>query len=222
MSKDLDLKIIEERFNPELLEEVKSKKNGGWVKYFRYCGDNLFEDLNGKNTGWYVEKSLSDAHNAIADGDVFVYYEETENGFEPKIKLGFICTQLFDVRGTDIYQSLPKEYLKIAFDKIDELKMINKSKKKCILCFESAKEVAKDYFKLAYLSKNLDTQVPATLLSNLYYEAYSGFSYSAPYKSTRKEDLSPIYEDIFSKRNRELDEQVFNPRPNKIMALKLK
>ena len=70
--------------------------------------------------------------DAVPDAQSFIPMEEeqpqeTENGFEPKIKLGFICTQLFDVRGTDIYQSLPKEYLKIAFDKIGTKKLMAKT-----------------------------------------------------------------------------------------------
>ena len=157
--KNIDLSIIESNFDPRILHSVKSKKNGVWKEYRRNDIDSardMYDSLKNKKTGWSISESLDTAEFYNKKGDIFIYYEEDESGefTVPKIKIGFISSQLFDVRGVDFFNSLEREYLLIANDKIKELRDINKSNSKNTSSFDQSFNGITSYFILAFLTKN--------------------------------------------------------------------
>ena len=106
----------------------KAKRNadindGIWKKYHQQSDPNiLFNDINGKNTGWCTAGSLEIARQHINGGDFYVYYTRDENNEYtcPRIAIRTDYGEIVEIRGIGLLQSLEPGMEKIIEKKQEE------------------------------------------------------------------------------------------------------
>ena len=119
------------------LDSVKDdgfKSNDGiWKKYNK--GSNpeiLFNDINGKGTGWCTAGGIETARAHINGGDFHVYYtkDRERNYTKPRIAIRMEGNQIAEIRGIDKDQNIEANMEKVVDKKLEEFPDRDKYKKK--------------------------------------------------------------------------------------------
>ena len=205
-----DIDLVESNYDYQLVSSV-ADNSGIWEKFPRHSyALDMYEKIKDRGLEWEVAQSLEDAKYRLDYGDFYIYFVKDEEGNYtiPKALISFICSQLFEVRGTNLYQALDKEYIYPVFQ---EFKEISKEKEKNY--YEGT--TVERYHKLATIRKNPDWELDFDSLSNLWY-GEPGFKYF--YASaihgvrSRQDDMKPVYRDILMNRDIVKDLQVFSEK----------
>ena len=119
------------------LDSVKDdgfKSNDGiWKKYNK--GSNpeiLFNDINGKGTGWCTAGGIETARAHINGGDFHVYYtkDRERNYTKPRIAIRMEGNQIAEIRGISENQNIEANMEKVVDKKLEEFPDRDKYKKK--------------------------------------------------------------------------------------------
>ncbi len=119
------------------LDSVKDdgfKSNDGiWKKYNK--GSNpeiLFNDINGKGTGWCTAGGIETARAHINGGDFHVYYTKDREGnyTKPRIAIRMKDNQIAEIRGISENQNIEANMEKVVDKKLEEFPDRDKYKKK--------------------------------------------------------------------------------------------
>ena len=119
------------------LDSVKDdgfKSNDGiWKKYNK--GSNpeiLFNDINGKGTGWCTAGGIETARAHINGGDFHVYYtkDRERNYTKPRIAIRMEGNQIAEIRGISENQNIEANVEKVVDKKLEEFPDRDKYKKK--------------------------------------------------------------------------------------------
>ncbi len=108
------------------LDEAKreiTSDEGIWKKYPQ--GSNpeiLFNDLNGKGTGWCTAGGLDTAREHVNGGDFYVYYTKDKNGkyTQPRIAIRKKNGQIEEIRGIEKDQNLESNMELVVEEKLKE------------------------------------------------------------------------------------------------------
>ena len=110
------------------------KSNDGiWKKYNK--GSNpeiLFNDINGKGTGWCTAGGIETARAHINGGDFHVYYtkDRERNYTKPRIAIRMEGNQIAEIRGISENQNIEANMEKVVDKKLEEFPDRDKYKKK--------------------------------------------------------------------------------------------
>ena len=110
------------------------KSNDGiWKKYNK--GSNpeiLFNDINGKGTGWCTAGGIETARAHINGGDFHVYYTKDREGnyTKPRIAIRMKDNQIAEIRGISENQNIEANMEKVVDKKLEEFPDRDKYKKK--------------------------------------------------------------------------------------------
>lgn len=110
------------------------KSNDGiWKKYNK--GSNpeiLFNDINGKGTGWCTAGGIKTARAHINGGDFHVYYTKDREGnyTKPRIAIRMKDNQIAEIRGISENQNIETNMEKVVDKKLEEFPDRDKYKKK--------------------------------------------------------------------------------------------
>ena len=119
------------------LDSVKDdgfKSNDGiWKKYNK--GSNpeiLFNDINGKGTGWCTAGGIETARAHINGGDFHVYYTKDREGnyTKPRIAIRMKDNQIAEIRGISENQNIETNMEKVVDKKLEEFPDGDEYKKK--------------------------------------------------------------------------------------------
>ena len=119
------------------LDSVKDdgfKSNDGiWKKYNK--GSNpeiLFNDINGKGTGWCTAGGIKTARAHINGGDFHVYYTKDREGnyTKPRIAIRMKDNQIAEIRGISENQNIETNMEKVVDKKLEEFPDGDEYKKK--------------------------------------------------------------------------------------------
>ena len=107
--------------------------DGIWKKYNK--GSNpeiLFNDINGKGTGWCTAGGIKTASNHINGGDFHVYYTKDREGnyTKPRIAIRMNGNQIAEIRGISENQNIEANMEKVVDKKLEEFPDRDKYKKK--------------------------------------------------------------------------------------------
>ena len=107
--------------------------DGIWKKY--NMGSNpeiLFNDINGKGTGWCTAGGIETAKNHINGGDFHVYYTKDREGnyTKPRIAIRMNGNQIAEIRGISENQNIETNMEKVVDKKLEEFPDRDKYKKK--------------------------------------------------------------------------------------------
>ena len=107
--------------------------DGIWKKYNK--GSNpeiLFNDINGKGTGWCTAGGIKTASNHINGGDFHVYYTKDREGnyTKPRIAIRMEGNQIAEIRGISENQNIEANMEKVVDKKLEEFPNRDKYKKK--------------------------------------------------------------------------------------------
>lgn len=107
--------------------------DGIWKKYNK--GSNpeiLFNDINGKGTGWCTAGGIETARNHINGGDFHVYYTKDREGnyTKPRIAIRMNGNQIAEIRGISKDQNIEANMEKVVDKKLEEFPDRDKYKKK--------------------------------------------------------------------------------------------
>ena len=107
--------------------------DGIWKKYNK--GSNpeiLFNDINGKGTGWCTAGGIKTASNHINGGDFHVYYTKDREGnyTKPRIAIRMEGNQIAEIRGISENQNIEANMEKVVDKKLEEFPDRDKYKKK--------------------------------------------------------------------------------------------
>ena len=107
--------------------------DGIWKKYNK--GSNpeiLFNDINGKGTGWCTAGGIKTASNHINGGDFHVYYtkDREENYTKPRIAIRMNGNQIAEIRGISENQNIEANMEKVIDKKLEEFPDRDEYKKK--------------------------------------------------------------------------------------------
>ena len=109
--------------------------DGIWKKYNR--GSNpeiLFNDINGKGTGWCTAGGIDTAGDHINGGDFHVYYTKDREGnyTKPRIAIRMNGNQIAEIRGISENQNIESNMEKVVDKKLEEFPDRDKYKKQNI------------------------------------------------------------------------------------------
>ena len=119
------------------LDSVKDDRfksdDGIWKKYNK--GSNpeiLFNDINGKGTGWCTAGGIKTASNHINGGDFHVYYTKDREGnyTKPRIAIRMEDDQIAEIRGISKDQNIEANMEKVVDKKLEEFPDRDEYKKK--------------------------------------------------------------------------------------------
>ena len=119
------------------LDSVKNdgfkSDDGIWKKYNK--GSNpeiLFNDINGKGTGWCTAGGIETARVHINGGDFHVYYtkDRERNYTKPRIAIRMEGNQIAEIRGISENQNIEANMEKVVDKKLEEFPDRDKYKKK--------------------------------------------------------------------------------------------
>ena len=107
--------------------------DGIWKKYNK--GSNpeiLFNDINGKGTGWCTAGGIETARAHINGGDFHVYYTKDKEGnyTKPRIAIRMEDNQIAEIRGIGENQNIEANMEKVVDKKLEEFPDRDKYKKK--------------------------------------------------------------------------------------------
>ena len=107
--------------------------DGIWKKYNK--GSNpeiLFNDINGKGTGWCTAGGIKTASNHINGGDFHVYYTKDREGIytKPRIAIRMEDDQIAEIRGISKDQNIEANMEKVVDKKLEEFPDRDEYKKK--------------------------------------------------------------------------------------------
>ena len=107
--------------------------DGIWKKYNK--GSNpeiLFNDINGKGTGWCTAGGIETAKKHINGGDFHVYYTKDREGnyTKPRIAIRMNGNQIAEIRGISENQNIESNMEKVVDKKLEEFPDRDKYKKK--------------------------------------------------------------------------------------------
>ena len=107
--------------------------DGIWKKYNQ--GSNpeiLFNDINGKGTGWCTAGGIGTARAHINGGDFHVYYTKDREGnyTKPRIAIRMEGNQIAEIRGISENQNIESNMEKVVDKKLEEFPDRDKYKKK--------------------------------------------------------------------------------------------
>ena len=107
--------------------------DGIWKKYNQ--GSNpeiLFNDINGKGTGWCTAGGIETARDHINGGDFHVYYTKDREGnyTKPRIAIRMENNKIAEIRGIDEEQNIEANMEKVVDKKLEEFPDRDKYKKK--------------------------------------------------------------------------------------------
>ena len=107
--------------------------DGIWKKYNK--GSNpeiLFNDINGKGTGWCTAGGIETARDHINGGDFHVYYTKDREGnyTKPRIAIRMENNKIAEIRGIDEEQNIEANMEKVIDKKLEEFPDKDKYKKK--------------------------------------------------------------------------------------------
>ena len=107
--------------------------DGIWKKYNK--GSNpeiLFNDINGKGTGWCTAGGIETARDHINGGDFHVYYTKDREGnyTKPRIAIRMNGNQIAEIRGISENQNIEANMEKVVDKKLEEFPDRDKYKKK--------------------------------------------------------------------------------------------
>ena len=107
--------------------------DGIWKKYNR--GSNpeiLFNDINGKGTGWCTAGGIDTAGDHINGGDFHVYYTKDREGnyTKPRIAIRMENNKIAEIRGIDKDQNIEANMEKVVDKKLEEFPDRDKYNKK--------------------------------------------------------------------------------------------
>ena len=107
--------------------------DGIWKKYNQ--GSNpeiLFNDINGKGTGWCTAGGIDTARAHINGGDFHVYYTKDREGnyTKPRIAIRMNGNQIAEIRGISENQNIESNMEKVVDKKLEEFPDRDKYKKK--------------------------------------------------------------------------------------------
>ena len=107
--------------------------DGIWKKYNQ--GSNpeiLFNDINGKGTGWCTAGGIGTARAHINGGDFHVYYTKDREGnyTKPRIAIRMNGNQIAEIRGISENQNIESNMEKVVDKKLEEFPDRDKYKKK--------------------------------------------------------------------------------------------
>ena len=107
--------------------------DGIWKKYNK--GSNpeiLFNDINGKGTGWCTAGGIKTASNHINGGDFHVYYTKDREGnyTKPRIAIRMEDDQIAEIRGISKDQNIEANMEKVVDKKLEEFPDRDEYKKK--------------------------------------------------------------------------------------------
>ena len=107
--------------------------DGIWKKYNQ--GSNpeiLFNDINGKGTGWCTAGGIKTASNHINGGDFHVYYTKDREGnyTKPRIAIRMEDDQIAEIRGISKDQNIEANMEKVVDKKLEEFPDRDEYKKK--------------------------------------------------------------------------------------------
>ena len=107
--------------------------DGIWKKYNQ--GSNpeiLFNDINGKGTGWCTAGGIETARDHINGGDFHVYYTKDREGnyTKPRIAIRMENNKIAEIRGIDEEQNIEANMEKVIDKKLEEFPDKDKYKKK--------------------------------------------------------------------------------------------
>ena len=107
--------------------------DGIWKKYNQ--GSNpeiLFNDINGKGTGWCTAGGIGTARAHINGGDFHVYYTKDREGnyTKPRIAIRMNGNQIAEIRGISENQNIESNMEKVVDKKLKEFPDRDKYKKK--------------------------------------------------------------------------------------------
>ena len=106
------------------VNKIKRNSNEGiWKKYD--MGSNpeiLFNDINGKGTGWCTAGGIETATAHLIGGDFYVYYTKDENDEYtiPRIAIRMEYGNIAEIRGIAEYQNLENEMENVIEEKLNE------------------------------------------------------------------------------------------------------
>jgi len=119
------------------LDSVKDdgfKSNDGiWKKYNKESNPEiLFNDINGKGTGWCTAGGIETARAHINGGDFHVYYTKDREGnyTKPRIAIRMEGNQIAEIRGISENQNIETNMEKVVDKKLEEFPDRDKYKKK--------------------------------------------------------------------------------------------
>ena len=107
--------------------------DGIWKKYNQ--GSNpeiLFNDINGKGTGWCTAGGIETARDHINGGDFHVYYTKDREGnyTKPRIAIRMENNKIAEIRGISENQNIETNMEKVVDKKLEEFPDRDKYKKK--------------------------------------------------------------------------------------------
>ena len=107
--------------------------DGIWKKYNQ--GSNpeiLFNDINGKGTGWCTAGGIETARDHINGGDFHVYYTKDREGnyTKPRIAIRMEGNKIAEIRGISENQNIESNMEKVVDKKLEEFPDRDKYKKK--------------------------------------------------------------------------------------------
>ena len=107
--------------------------DGIWKKYNK--GSNpeiLFNDINGKGTGWCTAGGIETARNHINGGDFHVYYTKDREGnyTKPRIAIRMEGNKIAEIRGISKDQNIEANMEKVVDKKLEEFPDRDEYKKK--------------------------------------------------------------------------------------------
>ena len=107
--------------------------DGIWKKYNK--GSNpeiLFNDINGKGTGWCTAGGIETARDHINGGDFHVYYTKDREGnyTKPRIAIRMENNKIAEIRGISENQNIESNMEKVVDKKLEEFPDRDKYKKK--------------------------------------------------------------------------------------------
>ena len=118
----------------DFVKNDRFKSNDGiWKKYNK--GSNpeiLFNDINGKGTGWCTAGGIETARAHINGGDFHVYYtkDRERNYTKPRIAIRMEGNQIAEIRGISENQNIEANMEKVVDKKLEEFPDRDKYKKK--------------------------------------------------------------------------------------------
>lgn len=119
------------------LDSVKDdgfKSNDGiWKKYNKESNPEiLFNDINGKGTGWCTAGGIKTARAHINGGDFHVYYTKDREGnyTKPRIAIRMKDNQIAEIRGISENQNIETNMEKVVDKKLEEFPDGDEYKKK--------------------------------------------------------------------------------------------
>ena len=119
------------------LDSVKDdgfKSNDGiWKKYNKESNPEiLFNDINGKGTGWCTAGGIETARTHINGGDFHVYYtkDRERNYTKPRIAIRMNGNQIAEIRGISENQNIEANMEKVIDKKLEEFPDRDEYKKK--------------------------------------------------------------------------------------------